>query len=248
MDYYSSLFASKLNGGGGGGGGQWTTDGIAQSLEPNGDIVLGNEVTQIGNYAFMGKPIVSINTNNVTHIGISALGLCANLTNVSFPNVASIGGRFFDDCKIEKLIMPKLASIANSTMPFGGSHQLKILVLPSVTSIGYNNFTGNQSLNTLDLGEQFSNIGRNTLNGTGSLDCLILRKKDGVVSVDASTMNSTKFKDGSTGGTLYVPNALISSYQSATNWSTILGYANNQIKAIEGSIYENAYADGTPIS
>ena len=39
-------------------------------------------------------------------------------------------------------------------------------------------------------------------------------------------------------GTLYVPNDLIASYQSASNWSTILGYTNNQIKKIEGSIYE----------
>ena len=50
------------------------------------------------------------------------------------------------------------------------------------------------------------------------------------------------------GGTLYVPQALISTYQSATNWSTILGYANNQILPIEGSIYENQYADGTPFT
>ena len=54
---------------------------------------------------------------------------------------------------------------------------------------------------------------------------------------------------------LYVPNDLISSYQSASNWSTILGYANNQIKSIESTHTDpNApidltlyYIDGTPI-
>lgn len=50
--------------------------------------------------------------------------------------------------------------------------------------------------------------------------------------------NDTPFASGGTGGTLYVPSALISTYQSATNWSTILGYASNQIKAIEGSEWE----------
>ena len=49
-------------------------------------------------------------------------------------------------------------------------------------------------------------------------------------------------------GKLYVPSSLISSYQAATNWSTILGYANNQILPIEGSMYETQYADGTPIT
>ena len=48
----------------------------------------------------------------------------------------------------------------------------------------------------------------------------------------------TPFASGGSGGTLYVPAALIPSYQSATNWSTILGYANNSIQAIEGSEFQ----------
>lgn len=48
--------------------------------------------------------------------------------------------------------------------------------------------------------------------------------------------------------TLYVPSALISSYQSASNWATILARAGKNIAAIEGSIYETQYADGTPIA
>lgn len=79
------------------------------------------------------------------------------------------------------------------------------------------------------------------------MDTLILRQNS-VVSLTAITgFNNTPFANGKAGGTLYVPQALISDYQSATNWSTILGYTNNQILAIEGSAYENAYADGTAI-
>lgn len=54
------------------------------------------------------------------------------------------------------------------------------------------------------------------------------------------------FQNGS-GGVLYVPQALISAYQSATNWSTVLTTGTNQILPIEGSIYETQYVDGTPI-
>lgn len=80
-------------------------------------------------------------------------------------------------------------------------------------------------------------------------DTFIIRNSIGVSPLNnANFFQSTPFASDGTGGTLYVPQALISSYQSATNWSTILGYANNQIKAIEGSIYETQYADGTPIS
>lgn len=68
---------------------------------------------------------------------------------------------------------------------------------------------------------------------------LIITKNDGVMKLqNVNAFVSTPFASGGTGGTLWVPSALISSYQSATNWSTILGYANNHIKAIEGSIWE----------
>lgn len=66
-------------------------------------------------------------------------------------------------------------------------------------------------------------------------------------NVSALTTNNA-WKNGGTGGTLYVPRSLKSTYESASNWSTVLGYSNNQILAIEDSIYKDQYADGTPIS
>ena len=81
-----------------------------------------------------------------------------------------------------------------------------------------------------------------------NLATLIIRNANVVPTLgNISWFNNTPFASGKSGGTLYVPSALISSYQSASNWNTILGYANNQILPIEGSVYENAYADGTPI-
>jgi hypothetical protein len=58
---------------------------------------------------------------------------------------------------------------------------------------------------------------------------------------------NTPFASGGSGGTIYVPNSMISSYQSASNWSTLLGYANVQIKKIEGTTYETHFVDGTTI-
>lgn len=70
-----------------------------------------------------------------------------------------------------------------------------------------------------------------------------------------ANFNDTPFASGKAGGILYVPADLISSYQAASNWSTILGYTNNQIKSIESTVTDpNApvdltthYIDGTPI-
>lgn len=88
-----------------------------------------------------------------------------------------------------------------------------------------------------------------------NLEILVLRKSalTSLANIDAFT--DTPFANGGSGGTLYVPNDLISTYQSATNWSTILAYTNNQIKSIESTHTDPTapidltlyYADGTLI-
>lgn len=117
--------------------------------------------------------------------------------------------------------------------------------------IGQSGFRLNTGLKALDytyVANQFG-LRANVFYGDSKFDTLIIRS-DSVMPLEnvSAFSNATQFRNGGTGGTLYVPQALISSYQSATNWSTILGYANNSIQAIEGSQYENYYADGTPIT
>jgi len=99
-----------------------------------------------------------------------------------------------------------------------------------------------KTVNTL---VQFAN---NCFRKNTMLSTLIIRSQYGLPSLLAiNAFAQTPFADGGTGGTLYVPQSLLSQYTQATNWSTILGYANNQILPIEGSIYETQYADGTSI-
>lgn len=111
-------------------------------------------------------------------------------------------------------------------------------------------FKGCSGLEAVDIGNSYThrfeveNFGQ-----CSSLTVLVIRKNS-VVALQGgiNVFISTPFASDGTGGTLYVPQALIASYQAATNWSTILGYANNSIHAIEGSIYETQYADGTPVT
>ena len=128
---------------------------------------------------------------------------------------------------------------ALKTVVFGGT---------ATSNFNSNAFNGCKNLEACD----FSGGNRlytNEFLNASSLETLILRKTSAIVTLNnINALNGTPFASGKSGGTLYVPQALISSYQSATNWSTILGYANNSIQAIEGSQYENYYADGTPIS
>lgn len=111
-------------------------------------------------------------------------------------------------------------------------------------------FKGCSGLEAVDIGNPYTHrFESENFGQCSSLTVLVIRKNS-VVALQGgiNVFISTPFASNGAGGTLYVPQALIADYQAATNWITILGYANNRIQAIEGSQYENYYADGTPIS
>ena len=177
------------------------------------------------------------------------------LLTASFPECTSISADYvFSGCSnLSSISFPKL-STGSGMLLFQNCSKLTAVAFPSL--IGFRNqgqFNGCKGLLAADLGSPGVNASNSIssqkmFEGCSSLDTLVLRYSTVKTMGAINTFNGTPFASGGTGGTLYVPAALISSYQSATNWSTILGYANNSIQAIEGSQYENYYADGTPIT
>lgn len=169
----------------------------------------------------------------------------ALLESVSLPNLTGgTNGGAFRNCKnLKKVSAIKATSIGSFT--FTNSNKLELAVFPNVNDLVNDSMNNASSLAVVDVK---GGIIRNAFNNDSALKTLIIRSA--VISnlTAIGAFNNTPFASGGTGGTLYVPSALIASYQAATNWSTILGYANNKILPIEGSIYETQYADGTPIS
>lgn len=158
-------------------------------------------------------------------------GLSTNLATVFLKNLTYIqSGYAFASAALVTAVFPAIQKISNAGFFFSGASRL------TAVDFGPSFSTESQGLRS------------NTFSGASAMNVLILRKNSLVPLDSIKAFNNTPFASGKAGGTLYVPSALISSYQSATNWSTILGYANNQILPIEGSNYENAYADGTPIT
>lgn len=96
----------------------------------------------------------------------------------------------------------------------------------------------------------------------GLYDCtgiftLILRKTVDLVSLaNINAFYYTPFKNGGSGGTVYIPKIFYDhlgdgtalDYQAASNWSTTHGYGTITWAQIEGSQFENYYADGVPIT
>lgn len=102
------------------------------------NIVISDNVTEVGEGALAGTAITSINIpNSVTNIGISAFQACAGLTNVVIPtNVNTIGNYAFFGC----------SSLTNITIP------------SSVKSLGENVFRDCTNLPSINLPIGLTNI------------------------------------------------------------------------------------------
>lgn len=72
------------------------------------------------------------------------------------------------------------------------------------------------------------------------LQTLVLRRTDAVCTLaNVSAFTNTPMRGyNSLTGTVYVPFALISTYQTATNWKTLYNGGTLTFAAIEGSQYE----------
>lgn len=244
--------------GGGGGGGEWTSDGIADMTEPNGDIELS--VSAISARAFYGRPITSVNAPNVTQIGNNCFENCTSLASVNMPDLTSTTGsnadsNFMGCSSLTSIHIPNF-STPRLSYTFKGCSSLENIALPSFSKNLYSNaFKDCSKLKMAD----FTNItdisSGDQFNGCSLFDTLIIRKSSVVSMAIGNNFKNTPFASDGSGGTVYVPESLMTSYQNATNWSAFLAYPNNQIKSIESTHNDPYapfdmtvnYADGTEI-
>lgn len=145
--------------------------------------------------------------------------------------------------KITSVFLTKATQIADSMFAYAAC---KYIIGPKVTTIRASSMNYNSSLLGVDL--LGGTLTQSTFYNDSKLATIVLRKTTLCALSNINVFTGTPFASGKSGGTLYVPQDLIASYQAATNWSTILGYADNQILPIEGSTYETQYVDGTPIT
>lgn len=151
---------------------------------------------------------------------------------------------FMDMSTLNKVIIHNATGTFQQA--FSGT-AVRYVAFPKMTSVTNYHGSNNSPLYGLDF-TAVSNLNSYAFTNNSNMNKLILRRTSAPVTLgNINVYSQTPFASGRTGGTLYVPAALIDAYQAATNWSVILAYENNQIQPIEGSIYENQYIDGTPI-
>ena len=83
-------------------------------------------------------------------------------------------------------------------------------------------FINCKELEIADIGQITSMKKYQTFYGCNKLKTLILRNNAQVLSLShGNVFDGSSLDTDGTGGTVYVPRALIESYQTATNWSTL---------------------------
>lgn len=189
--------------------------------------------TNIGTYAFYQcTGITELNAPNVTTLGDYAFARCTNIKTLSFPELTAIPVGAFGGSSTYKMLatsieLPKCETIGNSSMTY--FDKITRLVLPECTSIGNSSCTNWATLAFVDLGKCTS-IANYGLRNNGKLATLIIRSET-MCTLNNYALNSTAIWNGN--GYVYVPGALIESYQVATNWKTIYSKNANVFRAIE---------------
>lgn len=225
------------------GGGGFTWDDLASNQTPTGAVSF-ETATTIGTRAFSErKGITSVDLTGITSIGAYAFAEDNNITDITnADDVLTIGQYAFRNCsKLGWLYFPKCTTITTGGFAFYGAGKSGYgVVFPAYVGTTQGEFFRSTRYTVCDLGEKVTALGTRHFYDDKTYT-VILRNPNQVVT--AADTNRISLKADSK---VYVPSALVESYQTASNWSTIYA-AGVQFLPIEGSQYENYYADGTPI-
>ena len=194
--------------------------------------LLGDDVVVT---SLLDRLITEIKDNVVTKIGKNTFYLCENLVSVNFPNVTDILDEAFSNCyKLANVELPNVVNAGFKT--FNTCPALNNVSLPKLKTVPESFLTG-CSLDVVDLGSA-TNIKGSAFSSNSKFATLILRSNTMCSLSNTSAFTLTPFSANGKCGTVYVPQALITEYQNATNWSTLYAGGTCNFVAIEGSEYE----------
>ena len=133
-----------------------------------GDIVIPNSVTRIGERAFSGcSGLTSVTIpNSVTSIGNYAFSGCSSLTSVTIPNsVTSIGSSVFQGCSSLTSPIYNVHVFAYMPTSYSGAYTIP----DGIESIAGNAFYGCSSLTSVTIPNSVTSIGSSVFQGCSSL-------------------------------------------------------------------------------
>lgn len=159
---------------------------------------------------------------------------CSGLTEISIPNVKTVGQRAFNGCSgLTEIILPEATSIG--TYFVNGCSGLRKVVLPKQTRITTEQFRGASNNGQLIVDLHSATYFEKAPFKSSNVGVLILRANTVVTCQTNVDDGYSPLTNGNgLGGYIFVRKVLVEDYKNATNWSAFA----EKIRAIEGSEYE----------
>ena len=187
-------------------------------------IYTNNRITTVGNSAFHScNKLTEINLPKVTSVRNDAFSYSIKLKSINLPLCETTGSSAFSYCPLESISLPSCQSVGGNG--FRGCARLTSVDLPLVTNVGSGSFYGTP-IQVLDL-PSLTSIKASGFGYVDQLHTLILRSST-ICTLENSTNTFVGTKIAAGTGYIYVPDNLVDSYKTATNWVTFA----NQIKPI----------------
>lgn len=192
-----------------------------------------SSLTKISRAAFFETALDGdLYLENVDNIE-SAAYYKTNVTSVSAPKLLNIldatdnYGAFGDCEKLKDVSMPLLTKIGQAA--FRNCYALEEVIFPSAQTVGRGAFHGCGALKRAEFGSDVSSIDIYAFNQCGNMETLIVR------AITPPTLGGA-FSTSAIGFLIYVPDAALEVYKTATNWSA---YADriHPLSELEGSPY-----------
>lgn len=135
------------------------------------------------------------------------------------PNIVTIAGYSFNNCyNLQEIDLPVGVTSIDVNL-FQNAYSLKKIVIPSgVTSIGSNAFSNCLSLRALDIPAGVTSIGNSAFYNCYAMEKYIF------LSTTPPTLGTTVFSGIYSRTRIYVPDASVTAYKTATNWVEYADY------------------------
>lgn len=185
------------------------------------------KVTDIKNSAF--ERCYSLSTINfplATTIGTDVFYSCSKLSEAIFPKVTSIGTNAFYGCSsLTAVSFPLAINIGRDA--FYNCSNLTTVIFPVATSISSRAFYGCYKLSTASF-PAVASIGSSAFMRCYNLRSLYLKGSSIPALLNSTAFSSTPYMGYSASFSgipyIYVPQSLLTSYQTAANWSYFSSY------------------------
>lgn len=168
-------------------------------------------------------------SDKITNLKVDAFKNMKNITSVSLPNCTTFNGRhtFYGATNLERVHLPNLTTMTDGTEIFART-KLTEVDLPNLTTVtSFAVFYSMQYVEKINLPK----LGGTTIKASSFAACqtlttLVLGGGELNPLDNTNAFGNTPIAKGT--GYIYVPDALVDSYKSATNWVTFA----DQIKPI----------------